>query len=400
MSHEPNEHSATAGPPPSQPNRVEEPPPAPGSASASVPVHAHRNYAWALVAFPVLLIVVLAGVLLSPYWAPVLMPLLPWTEKPSDRYNALAARVAALAERPVAPPVDVDAIKSTQSALAQRITAVGDAVSALRQTEQAATKAALALQAQRLDAVAAQSTAEIAGITAAIDKVRQDQAQHEVSSGEVAKRVDALERQVQARDFADRSGAVSVLALLQMREALETARPFPEEYAAFKEFTAHDPKLAAAAAPLAAAARDGVASRSVLRQRLSDLADQIATAKPPVAKPKWWARALDQLSGLVTIRRIDATGKTGPWAVIDVAQRELAQGDLAGAVAALEKLSGASAEAAQPWLQMARARLAAENALNQLQVLLTARLARPPAGPTGPPTAAPGQPPTPPKAPS
>jgi hypothetical protein len=353
-----------------------------------------------LVAFPVLLVLVLAGVLLTPYWASALTPLLPWGEKPSDRYNALAARVAALEERPVAPPIDVDAVKSAQTALAQRITAVGDAVSGLRQTEQAATKTALAQQAQRLDAVAAQSTAEIAGTTAAIDKLRQDLAQREVASGELTKRVDALERQVQAQDFADRSGAVSVLALLQMREALETAQPFPAEYAAFKEFTARDPKLAAATAPLAAAARDGVASRSVLRQRLTDLADQIATAKPPAAKPKWWARALDQLSGLVTIRRIDATGKTGPWAVIDAAQRELAQGDLAGAVAALEKLTGANAEAAQPWLQMARARLAAENALNQLQVLLTAQFARPPAGPTGPPIAAPGHPPTPPKAPS
>ena len=41
---------------------------------------------------------------------------------------------------------------------------------------------------------------------------------------------------------------------------------------------------------------------------------------------------------------------------------------------ALDGLTGSAAEAAQPWRQMARQRLAAEEALHHVQSLLVARL--------------------------
>ena len=49
-----------------------------------------------------LLILILAGVALSPFWAPQIEPLLPWGENRDD-YAALAARVSAVEARPVAP---------------------------------------------------------------------------------------------------------------------------------------------------------------------------------------------------------------------------------------------------------------------------------------------------------
>ena len=152
---------------------------------------------------------------------------------------------------------------------------------------------------------------------------------------------------------------------------------------------ARDPNLIAAADPLADAARNGVASRAVLQQQLAALADKIAAPAPPTGKRKWWSEALDRLRGLVTIRHLDHAAKSGPGAAVEVARADLAQGDLAGAVAEIGKLTGANAEAAQPWLQMARQRLAAETALSHLQGLVTARLASPPEAPpaTAPPVA-------------
>jgi hypothetical protein len=348
-----------------------------------------------------LLLLVIGGVALSPFWAPAMAPLLPWGPRPAtEDYDALAARLRALEQRPAPQVIDVDAVKSAQAALAQRAAALEAAVTTLRQNqeESSATKASLAQLTQRLDKIEAQSASSAVAQTAEIEKFRQDLAQRGAAANSLAERLTALEHQVQTQGSADRTGSVLLLSLLQMREAVEEPRPFPAEYAAFKALSARDPDLTKAAEPLADAARDGVASRTVLRQRLADLAGEIATAKTPATKPKWWEQALGRLRGLVTIRHIDAV-KTGPEALVDAAQADLARGDLGGAVAAIERLGGAT-EAAQPWLRMARQRLAAETALAHLQELLTARLGSAPAVPSPTPPPGPAQPPAMPKTPS
>jgi hypothetical protein len=77
---------------------------------------------------------------------------------------------------------------------------------------------------------------------------------------------------------------------------------------------------------------------------------------------------------------------------VGAAQAALARNDLAGAVAALEPLTGAAAEAARPWLQLARDWLTVEAALGHLQELLTARLGGPPAAPVSAPPKTPDEP--------
>ena len=61
-------------------------------------------------------------------------------------------------------------------------------------------------------------------------------------------------------------------------------------------------------------------------------------------------------------------------------------------MAALEPLTGADAEAARPWLLMARERLAAETALDHVQELLTERLGNTPGAPDAAPAKVPDQP--------
>jgi hypothetical protein len=113
-----------------------------------------------------------------------------------------------------------------------------------------------------------------------------------------------------------------------------------------------------------------VASRAALAERLRQLAPEIATAKPP-PKPTWKSQIVARLRSLVTIRRIDGDEQTPAEAAVAAAQRAMAGGDLKGAVVALDGLTGASQAAAQPWLKMAKERLAVEEALRQVAAALT-----------------------------
>jgi hypothetical protein len=409
MSDEPNEHSeaARSGVPPEPVPAEEAAPSTTASASAELPRYARRSRSGAVMGLAALLIVVAAGVLSSPFWAAAVGSLLPWGEQSgAAKYDALTHRVAALEARPVAPAVDPNAIKSAQAALSQKITALQDRVAALNQPQDAAaTKAALAQQSQRLDAAEAQSAARTAAQGAEIEKIQQQLAQRSAAGGELLTRLEAIEHQVHAQGNAERTAGIRLLALLQMREAAEAGRPFPAEYAAFSQLAVHDPELAAAARPLADPARDGVASPAELRRRLAGVANRIADAsqpsQPAPSKSSWWDAAFDRVRALVTIRRIDGPAKAGPEAAVDAAQTALSQGDLAGAVAALDGLGGANAEAAQPWLKLARQRLAAQAALTHLQGLLTARLGAPTSSPAAAePAPATATPPAGPKTPS
>jgi hypothetical protein len=204
--------------------------------------------------------------------------------------------------------------------------------------------------------------------------------------------VAALEREAQSQNRAElRADGMLALLLGQIREAIEQARPFPAEFDAFIKL-ARGSDLAAAAQPLAEPARNGVASRAVLVKGLAELTGRMAVAREPSVKSDWREQTLARLRGLVTIRRIDDSSPTGSNGAVGAAQAALARGDLAGAVAALEPLTGTDAEAAGPWLLMARERLAAETALDRVQELLTERLGSPPAAPGAAPAKVPDEP--------
>jgi hypothetical protein len=388
------------------------------------PERPHRASRRGVLWLAALLALSIGGVALSPFWTPEVAPLLPWGPGISaEEYAALAARVRAiemqpgpssgdadavrslisslsgrvdrletavnsrladLEKRPAEFPPDFDTIKSAVSALGRRV----DQLEAARPDSQIeaaiiADRAAVPQLEQRVAAVEELLSSRTAGADAEIQKLEKEVFRLDNSVADIAQRVPTIERQMQAQIGNGRRDAVAALLLLQMREAVERARPFPTAYSAFKALS-RDPELVAAAEPLAAAAQNGVASRSALGERLADLAGQIATATEPPPQSDWGAQALAQLRGLVTIRRIDGASQSAPEAAVSSAQTALARGDLAGAVSALEALTGANAEAARPWLQMARERLSTEIALDRLQALLTANIDNPASAPAEP----------------
>jgi hypothetical protein len=287
---------------------------------------------------------------------------------------------------------DTDALNSALSALGRRV----DQLDAAGKPDLGPIRADMQQLERRLAAIESQSASRMASDTAASKDIQQELSRLGKAEGDLADRMAALEREAQSQNQAElRADGTLALLLGQMHEAIEQARPFPAEFDAFIKL-ARGSNLAAAAGPLAEPARNGVASRAVLVKGLAELAGRMAAASEPAAKSDWREQTLARLRGLVTIRRIDGSlhggsdrGGDGP---VGAAQAALARGDLAGAVAALEPLTGADAEAARPWLLMARERLAAETALDHVQELLTERLGSPPTAPGAAPAKVPEEP--------
>jgi hypothetical protein len=320
-----------------EPHPEPRPDPAPSGAASD------RTVAFGLAGILVLVILLIVT---APFWAPTL----PWGVAPPRDDTALNQHFATLET----------ARQRSEQQLQQAL-----------QQQAAATGAALQPLERRIAALEAKPTIA----RSEIDDIRQQLANVTTATVDLTTRVEALDKTVRTRSASDTTDIASVLALLQIRGAVQTGRPFTAEYATLATLARGNPDIAAAIAPLAEPAKTGVASRAVLASRLHAMAGTIATAHAPAASAGWADRTLDQLSGLVTIRRTDGGGEDrGPDAAINGAERALAGNDLREAIAALSPLTGGPAEAAAPWLKMAQDRIAVEAALQRIEALLTARL--------------------------
>jgi len=329
---------------------------------------------------------IIAGIIISPFWAPALGPLLPWGAglpvAPTPDYAALATRLEAIERRPAAPAIDVSAIESAQNALARRVDQLEVPRNGVRQSDPAVAslKGGLDRLQQQLGVIEAQTASREARQAAEMRKVQQELTRLTTVAADLADRLAAQEQRSRA-EKAQSTEAAFLVALLQMREAVEQARPFAAELSAFTALAHDRPDLLAATAPLAEVARDGVAGRLTLAKRLAEIAGHIASATVLPLEADWESQVLARLRSLVTIRRIEGTPQSEPEASVRAAEAALGRGDLGEAAAQLDRLAGANAEAAGPWLRMARQRLAVEAALTHLQELLVIGLGHAPEAP-------------------
>jgi hypothetical protein len=371
-----------------------ETPQSPGqSAKSARPSGGSWHSAWWLAA---ILLLVIAGIGSSPFWARDVSLLLPWGSESTvatEDYGALAARLAAVEKRPAPPSPDIGAINSAISALAQRV----DQLEPARNTDQHSNSISAAAQTElrqleeRLSAFEAKSAARASGDAAQFEKLRQELAQIGRASADLADRLPAIERQVGTAASAARTDAALLAALLRMREAVQAARPFAAEYDAFIALARDQPDLIAAAEPLGRLAQEGVKGNAALSESLGRISGRIVSAAVPPVGSDLRTQGLAWLHSLVTIRRVDDSGQSGQEPAVNVAEAALARGDLSGAVSALQTLSASNSEAIQSWLQAARQRLAAEGTLTHLQELLVARLGAPAEAPRGAPTEMPAK---------
>jgi hypothetical protein len=341
-----------------------------------------------------LLLLVIAGIGLSPFWARDVAQLLPWggkAEAPTGDYATLTSRLKAIEQHSALPSPDIVAINSAISALARRVDQLETARNTDRQGDAAvaADKTRLQQLEERLSAFEAKSAARSAGETTQFEKMRQELAQIGSASAELADRLSTIERRVGAAGSTVRTDAALLAALLRMREAVEAARPFSAEYDGFIGLAHDQPDLIAAAQPLTGMASAGVAGTAALSEQLGKLSGRIAPAAPTPIGSNIGTQAMTWLRSLVTIRRVEAVVQTGQEPAINVAEVALARGDLSGAVSALQTVSASKSGAIQSWLEIAQQRLAAEAALAHLQELLVARLGAPSETPGAAPTESP-----------
>ena len=302
-----------------------------------------------------------------------------------------AGRVAALEARLTA--IQTAAPPAADGALAVRM----QEIEARLDERQAGADPALEPWIQAAEAAAASATERMVALAAELERlatvVERLEARPAPGLAAAGEAVAALTGEVEALGarLAELSGTAQqtdartaralalALAAGQLRAAVAANRPFSEELAAVRQIAQDAPELAASLAALEPRAAEGIPDLVELQVRFPAVARAVVQAGRGDADGDWADRLLVQMSSIVSWRRMGLAGDTVD-AVVARAEHRLGRGDVAGAVAQLEALAGPPTEAATEWLAAARARLAAEAAVKQLDARARQGLAPTPAG--------------------
>lgn len=295
-----------------------------------------------------------------------------------ERVAAVESRVATLESAPLpglpeAAGQRLDALTARLEDLEGRLAALGAADDKLRRD--------LAAAAARLEASDTLSAAEEKALAALRDEV----AGLDQALGALDARLGGLEGKI-ASLSAERTQAAetaagdlaALLAVMQLRDALAGSAPFATELRTLQGLANVRDDLASAAgalAPLTPFAKTGVPGLVALRAAFPAVARAVVAAEQAGVGDDWLAGVRRRLSSLITVRPLGAVAGESASALVARAEALLVADDLAGAVAELGKLSGPPAAAAEDWLAQARARVAAQSALVQLNAAVSARLA-------------------------
>jgi hypothetical protein len=301
-----------------------------------------------------------ALIVAAPYW----VGLLPWAGQGNQTTAALASvdqRLGELAQR--------------QAALDQRLGALEqrppDTTAAAAQQEQAA---ALRQLADRITAVEQRPAAS--GDAAGLAPIAESLAKLSQNVAELGARLDKLEARGNAAE-SDRGGEALLLAVGQLRGALDAGRPFGAELAAVRALAQNRPELREPLDALAPSAASGIPGTAALAQRFTEeVAPALLRVAAPPESDSLRDRILAKLRALVVVHRIGDAGDAVESAV-EHAEAALGHNDLAGAASALEALPPHAAAPAEAWLAAAHRRLAATGALDRLTAAVTQRLAPP-----------------------
>jgi hypothetical protein len=194
--------------------------------------------------------------------------------------------------------------------------------------------------------------------------------------------IDKLRLQLTAlggnRPVAGQNAAAAVglaLAAGRLRRAIDNGDAYENVLATLRTLSEDDATTGAILDRLSKHAGTGVPARDALTRAFPGIARDVAAAANTADASGWTDRTLQRIRNTVSIRRIgaDVPGDT-PDAKVARAEAKLLDGDLEGAVAEVDGLTGAAASAAATWLDDARARYDAEVAVGELEALAIARL--------------------------
>ncbi len=196
-------------------------------------------------------------------------------------------------------------------------------------------------------------------------------------------RLGRLEQDVRQAGAAAKAGgsqarlAAYALAYANLERGVYAGRPFAGELEAVETLAPSGTDLSG----LKARAGKGVPTLAELQASFRTQASAAAKAEQKVARDTWLDKLLDSAESVVTIRRTAPDAGTGTQAILARMGERVSQGDIAGAVQQGETLQGPPRQAMQPWLDEAKARLAAIARLQALHTELISSLgASAPAG--------------------
>ncbi|MFA7439596.1 MAG: hypothetical protein WCZ66_01360 [Sphingomonadaceae bacterium] len=297
-------------------SEVDSPPETPAADANTAPAPRHRPK-WRLVLAALLVVVLVAILALTRH--PRFATLMPQQEDAEiSRWQQLEGRIAALEAEVAAIPATPAPPVSGQRDAPQQLT---DRVTAMETTAQRLADADAGLSA-RINALDAH-VAAVAGSTTA--------------AGE------------QARDL---------LLLALARRFIERGRPLARAETLLEErFGKRDPGAVDALLAWSAAPE----SRSLLRERLVELARPPATSEAAPAQTGWWQKLRDGLSGLISVRDKAAVGREE----LERALMAFDEGDIPLAIARLETTSATPRRDA--WITAARQFAAALDAVEGLE---------------------------------
>ena len=148
--------------------------------------------------------------------------------------------------------------------------------------------------------------------------------------------------------------ATAALAVSALTEATETSRPFGQELAGLQRVLPPSPDLRA----LSELADKGAPTRAGLSVQFGALAGRAATAsRDPGANADLFSRIRYALSSIVSIRHVGSTTGSTPDATLARAQALLDDGDVEGAIQALDPLPDAARAVLAPWINVANRRV-------------------------------------------
>ena len=279
-----------------------------------------------------------------------------------DLNQRLTSLEAALSQGAGQDPKTVAALESLSANLAM----LGDRLQAVEQSQ-----AAVGDPNQATEALAGQFTARLGSEAARVDELQ-------TAQSELAARLEAAERDL-ASAAANREAApgseetLMLLAMLQLRDAIRGSGPYDQPLRMLQNLAGDDPALAEALGPLERRAPAGLPSLLDLQGAFPEVARRIAAIELGEEGEGWSAGVLRRISEAVNLRPVGMVEGEQATAVAARAEVKLNDGDLAGAVAELDGLNGAAAEAAAAWRSDAEARLAADRAVSTLGAQVSER---------------------------
>ncbi len=269
--------------------------------------------------------------------------------------EALAARVAALEEAPAAAESGA-APGAADPALARRLDRLEQRVADAPGADPAVVTS-LARDAERL-------AADVTALGQRLDAL-EGRAAEASAVLRLSERLDAV-AETARRAVRTRSDTQALLlAVAQLNVAVDAGRDYAAELRTVRALAPEDADFQARVDSLARHAR-GIPTRSVLAASLDDLAPDIVRASIGPEEDGWWRETVQRIAALVSVKRTDQGGEESVPALVARAERAVDHGDIAEAVAALERLQGPAAAAAAPWLAAARAHVQAQATLGDL----------------------------------